>query len=104
MNIIHSIGTLNTGGIQKFLLQLINSSKLNDYKHQVLCTISSEGNYRSEYETNKIDKRKVSNAIAPCLIHSLDGAILQKTVVLASSKGIKSFQFKLETSYINESS
>jgi DNA-directed RNA polymerase len=44
-----------------------------------------------QFETNKIDKRKVSNAIAPCLIHSLDGAILQKTVNLASSKGIKSF-------------
>ena len=44
-----------------------------------------------QYETNKINKRKVSNAIAPCLIHSLDGAILQKTVALASSKGIKSF-------------
>ena len=44
-----------------------------------------------QYETNKIDTKKVSNSIAPCLIHSLDGAILQKTVALASSKGITSF-------------
>ena len=42
-------------------------------------------------ETNKIDKRKVSNAITPCWIHALDGSILAKAVSKASSRGIKSF-------------
>lgn len=44
-----------------------------------------------QYETNKIDKRKVSNAIAPCFVHALDGSILAKAVSKASSQGIKSF-------------
>ena len=44
-----------------------------------------------QYETNKIDKRKVSNAISPCWIHALDGSILAKAVSKASSRGIKSF-------------
>ncbi len=66
MNITHIIGTLNTGGIQKYLLQLINSSKLNNYKHQVLCAISSEGNYRSEYEANRIDFIYFPFTYLPC--------------------------------------
>ena len=44
-----------------------------------------------QYETNKVDKRKVSNAIAPCFVHALDGSILAKAVTKASSQGIKSF-------------
>jgi len=44
-----------------------------------------------QYETNKINKRKVSNAIAPCWVHAIDGSILAKAVTKASSRGIKSF-------------
>ena len=44
MNILHIVGTLNTGGIQKFILQLSQSSSLKKYKHQVLCTIQSIDN------------------------------------------------------------
>ena len=44
-----------------------------------------------QHSTHKIDKRKVANAIAPCFVHALDGAILQKSVSKASEKGIKSF-------------
>ena len=44
-----------------------------------------------QYETNKVDKRKVSNAIAPCFVHALDGSILAKAVSKASSQGINSF-------------
>ena len=50
MTIIHSLGTLNTGGIQKFILQLSQSPPLKRYKHQVLCTIQSIDNYKDEYE------------------------------------------------------
>ena len=54
MTIIHSLGTLNTGGIQKFVLQLSQSTSLNKYKHQVLCTIQSIDNYKHEYEKQNI--------------------------------------------------
>ena len=54
MTIIHSLGTLNTGGIQKFILQLSQSPPLKEYKHQVLCTIQSVDNYKDEYEKNNI--------------------------------------------------
>ena len=54
MNIIHIIGTLNTGGVQKFILQLSQSPPLKKYKHQVLCTIQSIDNYKDEYEKNNI--------------------------------------------------
>ena len=54
MNILHIVGTLNTGGIQKFILQLSQSSSLKKYKHQVLCTIQSIDNYKDEYEKNNI--------------------------------------------------
>ena len=50
MTIIHSLGTLNTGGIQQFILQLSQSPPLKRYKHQVLCTIQSIDNYKDEYE------------------------------------------------------
>ena len=50
MTIIHSLGTLNTGGIQKFILQLCQSPPLKRNKHQVLCTIQSIDNYKDEYE------------------------------------------------------
>ena len=54
MNIIHIIGTLNTGGVQKFILQLSQSPPLKKYKHQVLCTTQSIDNYKDEYEKYNI--------------------------------------------------
>ena len=42
-------------------------------------------------ETNKIDKRRVANSIAPNFVHSLDGALLQKAVCKANDYGIKDF-------------
>jgi len=44
-----------------------------------------------QHETTKVNKRKTANAIAPCWIHSLDGALLQIAVTIASNNGIKSF-------------
>ena len=55
MNIIHIIGTLNIGGIQKYVIQLSQSPLLNHYKHKILTTIFFEGNFRSEYEINNIN-------------------------------------------------
>ena len=42
-------------------------------------------------ETNKIDKRKVSNSISPCFVHALDGAVLQKAVSKAKDYNIENF-------------
>ena len=42
-------------------------------------------------ETNKIDKRRVANSIAPNFVHSLDGALLQKAVCKASDYNIENF-------------
>jgi len=44
-----------------------------------------------QYESEKIDKGDVANAIAPCFVHAIDGSILAKAVSKASSQGIKSF-------------
>ena len=54
MKIIHVVGSLNTGGVQKFILQLSQSPPLKKYKHQILCTIQSIDNYKDEYEKNNI--------------------------------------------------
>jgi len=42
-------------------------------------------------ETSEINKNKVANSIAPCFVHSLDGAVLQKAVCIAKDKGIDNF-------------
>ena len=42
-------------------------------------------------ETNKIDKRRVANSIAPNFVHSLDGALLQKAVCKANDYKYKRF-------------
>ena len=44
-----------------------------------------------QVETDKVDKKKMSNSIAPCYVHSLDASVLQKAVCKASDAGIKSF-------------
>ena len=44
-----------------------------------------------QHETDKIDSQQCANSISPCFIHSLDSAILQRAVCMASKKGIKSF-------------
>ena len=79
--------TLPTGYIVQMNYMQMRKQRINTRMGETMKTKK----VTIQFETNKIDKRKVSNAIAPCLIHSLDGAILQKTVNLASSKGIKSF-------------
>ena len=44
-----------------------------------------------QFETKRIDSRKVANAISPCFIHAIDASMLQKAVCLASNNGINSF-------------
>jgi len=42
-------------------------------------------------ETNKINKRRVANSIAPCFVHALDGSLMMKAVCKASDVGIENF-------------
>ncbi len=74
MKIIHVLGTLNTGGIQKYILQLSQSSLLNQYTHQVLCTIISIDNYKDEYEKNHISIQHLPFTYSPkhSIPHKLD--------------------------------
>jgi len=46
---------------------------------------------RINTETDKTDKLRMSNGIAPNLVHSLDSACMMQTVNIAYSKGLKSF-------------
>ena len=74
MKIIHVLGTLNTGGIQKYILQLSQSLLLNQYTHQVLCTIISIDNYKDEYEKNHISIQHLPFTYSPKhnIPHKLD--------------------------------
>ena len=65
MNILHIIGTLNIGGVQKFILHLSQSSLFNRHKHQVLCTILSTDNYRDEYVSKKISILRLPFTYSP---------------------------------------
>jgi glycosyltransferase involved in cell wall biosynthesis len=53
-NILHVLGTLKVGGVQKYLLNLISTPKLNKYNHQLLCTISNDGELKAKYEERGI--------------------------------------------------
>ena len=55
MKIIHILGTLNTGGVQKFIYQLINTPILSNYQHIILSTIKAEGNFRYQFEKRNIE-------------------------------------------------
>lgn len=43
------------------------------------------------YETDKIDKRAMSNGVAPNFVHSLDGCALRGYVNLAAYNGVRHF-------------
>jgi len=65
MKILHIIGTLNVGGIQKFILQLSQSQLLKQYTHNVLCTILGVDNYKYAYEKNNITILSLPFKFAP---------------------------------------
>ena len=46
---------------------------------------------RINTETDKTDKLRMSNGIAPNLVHSLDSAAMMKTVNIAYDKGVRNF-------------
>ena len=54
MKIVHLIGSLSVGGVQKFILELSKTSSLKLFKHHVLCTFLSNNNYIDEYEKSSI--------------------------------------------------
>ena len=65
INILHIIGSLNVGGVQKLILQLSQSQCLKKYTHNVLCTILSVDNYRYAYEKYNITILSLPFKFAP---------------------------------------
>ena len=58
--------------------------KLNKYVDDVKKTTI-------QVETKNIDSKKMANSIAPCFVHSLDGALLQRAVCKAHEAGVRDF-------------
>ena len=53
MKILHIIGTLNTGGIQKFILELSQTQNLRKFNHQILCTTLSDDSFKYKFQNIK---------------------------------------------------
>ena len=75
---------LETKRINTYMGEKIFRPKSNTYTPDIKKTTIA-------VETNKIDKRKVSNSISPCFVHALDGAVLQKAVSKAKDYNIENF-------------
>ena len=91
------VWTTPTGAIVQMVCPVLETKRINTYMGEKIYRPKT-GNYTPDIrktsiaiETNKIDKRKVSNSIAPCFVHALDGALLQKAVCKASDAGIENF-------------
>ena len=54
MKIGHLIGSLSVGGVQKFILELSETSSLKSFNHEVLCTFRSKDSYIDEYDKSSI--------------------------------------------------
>ena len=54
MKIVHIIGSLSIGGVQKFILELSETSSLKSFNHEVLCTFRSKDSYIDEYDKSSI--------------------------------------------------
>jgi glycosyltransferase involved in cell wall biosynthesis len=74
MQITHLVGTLTLGGIQKQLLNFITTPPLNKFSHQLLCTISTDGELRNEIEEKKIKIKYLPFSFSPTsyLPHRID--------------------------------
>jgi len=53
LKILHIIGTLNTGGVQKFILELCQTQNLRKFHHQILCTMLSDDNFKYKFQNIK---------------------------------------------------
>tara|TARA_B100000085_G_scaffold282611_2_gene311463 strand:- start:750 stop:2486 length:1737 start_codon:yes stop_codon:yes gene_type:complete len=91
------VWTTPTGFVVQMVCPVLETKRINTYMGEKIFRPKS-GNYTPDIrktsiaiETNKIDKRRVANSIAPCFVHALDGAILQKAVCKANDAGIESF-------------
>ena len=55
IHLVHIVGTLNTGGVQRFILNLLTSPEFAHYKQSVICVLSDQGELRQEFEKNNVD-------------------------------------------------
>ena len=49
-HVVHVVGTLGAGGVQRLVLGLATSKALSGYRHSVLCMLGATGNLRSHFE------------------------------------------------------
>ena len=91
------IWTTPTGAIVQLICPVMESKRVNTYMGEKIFRPKT-GKWTPDIrktsilvETDKINKEDVANTIAPCFVHSLDGALLQKAVCRASFYGIKDF-------------
>jgi glycosyltransferase involved in cell wall biosynthesis len=50
-HVVHVVGTLGAGGVQRLVLGLATSKALSRYRHSVLCMLGATGNLRSHFES-----------------------------------------------------
>ena len=91
------VWTTPTGFIIQMVCPILETKRINTYMGEKIFRPKS-GTYTPDIrktsiaiETNKINKGKVANSIAPCFVHGLDGAVLQRAVCKANDYGVKDF-------------
>ena len=50
LKILHIVGSLNIGGVQKLIIELFKTNVFRGLKKNILCTISDYGTMRNEFE------------------------------------------------------
>ena len=81
------VWTTPTGAVVQMVCPVLETKRINTYMGEKIFRPKT-GKWTPDIrkttiavETNKIDKDAVANSIAPCFVHSLDGALLQKLFV-----------------------
>lgn len=91
------VWTTPTGAVIQMVCPVLETKRINTYMGEKIFRPKT-GTYTPDIrktniavETKKIDKRRVANSIAPCFVHALDGALLQKAVCKAKEAGVANF-------------
>ena len=91
------IWTTPTGAIVQMVCPVLETKRVNTYMGEKIFRAKS-GTWTPDIrktsiaiETDKIDKKRVANSIAPCYVHALDASLLMKAVCKASEYTIENF-------------
>ena len=66
LKVLHIVGSLNIGGIQKLIINMSNSKVFNELNRDILCTISNRGSMYDQYILNKFNINFLPFRIKPC--------------------------------------